>query len=193
MILGLSTATFTLVHVVISLIGILAGAVVLAEMIAGRRLAAWNAIFLVTTVVTSVTGFFFHADSFAGPQVIGGISLAALAVALFGALPECLRRDRAGLPKTVVPGGAGPPAIRAAVPRGAIHRARRLCDLGLSRRTAVSARVIRQRRGAPAERRGEFILEPLIGRPKAWKTRGRLTPSTRFSYWLQGIALDAGI
>ena len=70
-------------HVVISLIGILAGAVVLAEMIAGRRLAAWNAIFLVTTVVTSVTGFFFHADSFAGPQVIGGISLAALAVALF--------------------------------------------------------------------------------------------------------------
>ncbi len=83
MILGLSTDTFTLVHVVISLIGILAGAVVLAEMIAGRRLAAWNAIFLVTTVVTSVTGFFFHADSFGPPQVIGGISLAALAVALF--------------------------------------------------------------------------------------------------------------
>src|SRR5260370_21615840 len=82
MILAMSTATFTLVHVVISLIGILAGAVVLAEMIAGRRLGGTNAVFLVTTVATSVTGFFFHSAGFGPPQVIGVISLVALAIAL---------------------------------------------------------------------------------------------------------------
>ncbi len=83
MILGMSTATFTLVHVVISLIGILAGGVVLAGMIAGRRLGGLNAVFLVTTVITSVSGFFFPSASFGPPHVLGVISLVALAVALF--------------------------------------------------------------------------------------------------------------
>ncbi len=83
MILGMSTATFTLAHVVISLIGILAGAVVLAGMIAGERLGSANAVFLVTTVATSVTGFFFQSAGFGPPQVLGVISLVALAVALF--------------------------------------------------------------------------------------------------------------
>jgi hypothetical protein len=82
MILGMTTATFTLVHVVISLIGIVTGAVVLAEMIAGRRLGGWNAVFLVTTVATSVSGFFFHSASFGPPHVVGLISLVVLAVAL---------------------------------------------------------------------------------------------------------------
>ncbi len=83
MILGMSTATFTLAHVVISLIGILAGAVVLAGMIAGGRLGSANAVFLVMTVATSVTGFFFQSAGFGPPHVLGVISLVALAVALF--------------------------------------------------------------------------------------------------------------
>jgi len=83
MILGMSIATFTLVHVVISLIGILAGFVVLAEMLAGGRLDVWNAVFLATTVATSVTGFFFPSTTFGPSQMVGVISLVALAVALF--------------------------------------------------------------------------------------------------------------
>ena len=59
MIWGLSTATFTLVHVVISLIGIFTGFIVVWGMLAGKRLNAITGIFLVTTVATSVTGFGF--------------------------------------------------------------------------------------------------------------------------------------
>jgi magnesium-transporting ATPase (P-type) len=82
MIFGISTATFTLVHVAISLLGILAGFVVLAAMISDRWTRGWNGLFLVTTIATSVTGFMFH-SAFGPPHVIGVISLVVLAVALF--------------------------------------------------------------------------------------------------------------
>ena len=49
-------STFTLFHVVISLVAIAAGFVVLAGLLRGQRLDAWTAIFLVTTIATSVTG-----------------------------------------------------------------------------------------------------------------------------------------
>jgi hypothetical protein len=82
MILGMSTATFTLVHVVLSLIGIVSGIVVLRGMIAADRLAGWTALFLATTVATSVTGFCFSTATFDPPKVVGIISLQALAVAI---------------------------------------------------------------------------------------------------------------
>jgi hypothetical protein len=82
MILGLSTSAFTLVHVVISLVGILAGAIVLVAMIGDKRLDGWNVLFLVTTVATSATGFLFHSTSFGPPHVVGAISLVVMAVAL---------------------------------------------------------------------------------------------------------------
>ena len=66
MILGLSIAAFTLFHVVLSLIGIAAGLIVMVGMWAGNRLDGWTALFLATTVATSVTGFLFHSASF-GP------------------------------------------------------------------------------------------------------------------------------
>ena len=75
MILGLSIASFTLFHVVLSLIGIAAGLVVMAGMWAGKRLGGWTALFLATTVATSVTGFLFHSAKFGPPHVIGLISL----------------------------------------------------------------------------------------------------------------------
>ena len=59
MILGMSLATFTVVHTILSLIGIVTGLVVLLGMLGGRKLDSWTAIFLATTVLTSVTGFFF--------------------------------------------------------------------------------------------------------------------------------------
>src|SRR3982074_1601900 len=82
MILGLSTSTFTLVHVALSLIGIVAGAIVLVGMFGAKRHEGWAALFLATTVLTSVTGFFFHSASFGPPHVVGVISLVVLAAAI---------------------------------------------------------------------------------------------------------------
>jgi hypothetical protein len=83
MILGMSTATFTLFHVVLSLIGIVAGGVVaVGRLLGAKPMPNWTLLFLVTTVATSVTGFFFH-SAFGPPHVIGIISLVVLAIAIF--------------------------------------------------------------------------------------------------------------
>ena len=57
MIWGMTTSTFTNLHVVMSLIGIATGLIVLYGLLTPKRLDGWTAIFLVTTVLTSVTGF----------------------------------------------------------------------------------------------------------------------------------------
>ena len=82
MILGMSTAAFTLLHVVISLIAIACGGVVTIGLWRAQRVPGWTAVFLVTTIATSVTGFFFHSKSFGAPHVVGVISLVILAIAL---------------------------------------------------------------------------------------------------------------
>jgi hypothetical protein len=75
-------STFTLIHVVISLIGIAAGLVVVYGFVVGQRLSAWNAVFLVMTILTSVTGFFFPFHGVTPGIVVGVISLVVLAVAV---------------------------------------------------------------------------------------------------------------
>jgi hypothetical protein len=82
MILGMSTATYTLLHVLISLVGIGSGLVVMFGFLTGKRLDGWTAVFLATTVLTSVTGFGFPTDHLLPSQVIGIISLVMLAVAI---------------------------------------------------------------------------------------------------------------
>jgi len=82
MILGMSLATFTVVHTVLSLIGIAAGLVVLLGMLGGRKLDSWTAIFLATTVLTSATGFLFPFNKLLPSHVVGIISLVVLAIAL---------------------------------------------------------------------------------------------------------------
>ena len=82
MILGMSIATFTLVHVVLSLVGIFAGTVVLFGMFSANRLDGWTALFLATTILTSVTGFFFPRDQLLPSHVLGILSLAVLAVTI---------------------------------------------------------------------------------------------------------------
>src|SRR4051812_38829471 len=52
MILGLSTSTFTLIHVLLSLVGIASGFVVLYGLITARRYDRWTLLFLSTTVAT---------------------------------------------------------------------------------------------------------------------------------------------
>ena len=84
MILGMSTSTFTVTHVVLSLIGIFSGIVVLFGMLSSNRLTGWTALFLASTVLTSVTGFFFHSEHFGPPHVVGVVSLVVLAVAILG-------------------------------------------------------------------------------------------------------------
>ena len=59
MILGMSLETFTLVHVIITLVAIVTGLVVMFGMLGSHRLPGWTAIFLLLTVLTSVTGFRF--------------------------------------------------------------------------------------------------------------------------------------
>ncbi len=82
MILGMSTAAFTTLHVFISLVGIFSGVVVVLGMCNGQRLPGWTATFLLTTIATSGTGFLFHSSSFGPPHVIGVLSLVILAIAL---------------------------------------------------------------------------------------------------------------
>jgi hypothetical protein len=85
MILGMSLSTFTTVHVVLSLIGIVSGFVAVYGMLSGNRLDWWTPLFLVTTVLTSVTGFMFPLSGLTPAATFGIISLAVLAIAL-GAL-----------------------------------------------------------------------------------------------------------
>jgi uncharacterized membrane protein SirB2 len=82
MIFGMTTETFTLVHVVISLAGIGSGLVVVFGLLAGKRLDGWTALFLVTTVATSVTGFGFPFDHLLPSHKVGIISLVVLAIAI---------------------------------------------------------------------------------------------------------------
>ena len=83
MILGMSVSTFTTVHIVLSLIGIVSGLIVLVGLLCRKRPGGCTMLFLATTVLTSATGFFFHSASFGPPHVIGVISLVVLAVAIF--------------------------------------------------------------------------------------------------------------
>src|SRR4029453_3548080 len=80
MILGMSVETFTFVHVVISLVGIMTGFIIVALMLQSAPIAGWNAFFLISTILTSVTGFVFPIKMFGPPHVIGAISLVVLAV-----------------------------------------------------------------------------------------------------------------
>jgi hypothetical protein len=81
---------FTLVHVVISLTGIFSGFIVLAGLLAGKRLNCWTALFLATTVATSVTGFMFPVHHFMPSHGVGILSLMILAVAIYARYPRHL-------------------------------------------------------------------------------------------------------
>jgi hypothetical protein len=84
MTLGLSLETFTIVHVIISLIGLVSGFVVLKGLLSSQRCGSWTALFLATTVLTSVTGFGFPFDHFLPSHWVGVISLVLLLFAILG-------------------------------------------------------------------------------------------------------------
>jgi hypothetical protein len=78
---GLTTSTLTFVHVLLSLVGIGSGFVVMAGLLGRAPLAEWTALFLITTVATSVTGFAFPVDRLLPSHMLGALSLVVLAVA----------------------------------------------------------------------------------------------------------------
>ena len=84
MVLGMPLATFTFLHVLISLVGIASGLIVLERFFRNRTLGVSNTVFLITTILTSVTGFLFPFKTFGSPaHIVGTISLLILAIALF--------------------------------------------------------------------------------------------------------------
>jgi hypothetical protein len=82
MMLGLSLSTFTWVHTALSLIALVAGIVVVIGLLAGRRFDGWIALFLLTAVLTSVTGFGFPFDKFLPSHWTGVVSLVVLAMSI---------------------------------------------------------------------------------------------------------------
>jgi hypothetical protein len=74
---------FTLFHVALSLVGIGSGFVVVFGLLASKRLDTWTPVFLVTTVLTSVTGFLFPVHHFLPSHAVGILSLVVLALAIF--------------------------------------------------------------------------------------------------------------
>ena len=81
---------YTIIHTLISLAGIFTGLVVLFGLLAGKRLGGWTKWFLITTVATSVTGFFFPFHGFTPAHGVGIISLVVLAVAIYARYPRQL-------------------------------------------------------------------------------------------------------
>ena len=83
MILGMSLAAYTELHVIISLLGIVSGLIVLASLLTGKLLRIVNALFLITTVLTSAGGYLFPFTHILPSHIIGAISLLILAVAIY--------------------------------------------------------------------------------------------------------------
>jgi hypothetical protein len=81
MILGMSLATFTTVHVIISLIGIVSGIIVMFGLLGSDRMPGLTAIFLLFTILTSATGFLFPFTQLLPSHMIGILSLVLLAIA----------------------------------------------------------------------------------------------------------------
>jgi hypothetical protein len=82
MILGMSTSAFTLLHVLISLVGIGSGLVVMYGFLNSKRLDRWTAVFLATTVATSVTGLLFPFHQLLPSHKVGILSLIVLTIAI---------------------------------------------------------------------------------------------------------------
>jgi hypothetical protein len=80
--MGFNLETFTVFHVVLSLVGIASGLVCAFGWLTGRRFHTWETVFLVTTAATSLTGFGFPFHTLLPSHIVGIISLAVLAGAV---------------------------------------------------------------------------------------------------------------
>ena len=83
MTLGLSLHAVTILHVVISLIGIVSGLVVLAGLFKSQSMPGMTALFLLSTILTNATGFMFPVEKLLPSHIIAIVSLVLLAIACF--------------------------------------------------------------------------------------------------------------
>jgi hypothetical protein len=83
MVLGMSIPAFTLLHVIITLIAIGSGLMIVGGMFASHRLPGTSALFWLTTILSSVTGFLFPIHGFTPALGVGIVACAVLAIALF--------------------------------------------------------------------------------------------------------------
>ena len=74
---------FTLIHVLISLVGITSGFGMLSGMLAGTHFPRWTSLFLATTIATTVTGFFFPFHGFTPALAVGILSMFVLLAAIY--------------------------------------------------------------------------------------------------------------
>ena len=84
MILSMSLSTFVTVHVIISLIGIVAGIIVMIGLLGSNRMPGLTAIFLLFTILTSATGFLIPpllSEKLLPSHIVGILSLVLLAIA----------------------------------------------------------------------------------------------------------------
>ena len=84
-------ATFTFVHVLLSLVALAAGFVVVGGLMGGGWFRGWIGVFLVTTVLTNVTGFGFPSTQILPSHVVAVLSLVVLAVAIVAYYGQHLR------------------------------------------------------------------------------------------------------
>jgi len=82
MVLGLSLSTYTLLHAILSLIGIAAGIAIVLGMLGSSHLPGATALFFVSMVLTDITGFFFPVAGVLPSHIVDAISLTALMVAI---------------------------------------------------------------------------------------------------------------
>jgi hypothetical protein len=78
--------TYTLIHVLLSLVGIAAGLVVLYGLLNAQRMPAWTQLFVWTTVATTLSGFGFPFNGFTpaiGTGIVSTLVLIFLLVALY--------------------------------------------------------------------------------------------------------------
>jgi len=80
MIFGMDTYTF--VHVLLSLIGIVAGFIVLFGLLTANRMSGWTAIFLATTLATTLTGFGFPYNGLTPAIGVGIVSTIVLVITI---------------------------------------------------------------------------------------------------------------
>jgi hypothetical protein len=80
--------SLVLIHVLISSVGIVSGFVVILGLTGGKRLDRTTSIFLISTVLTSLSGFILPAHKILPSHIIGLISLVVLAAAWFARYPR---------------------------------------------------------------------------------------------------------
>jgi|SRR5450756_322350 len=81
MVLGMSLSAFTTLHDIISLIGIVSGIIVMFGLLGSNRMPGMTAIFLLSTILTSATGFLFPFEKLLPSHMVGILSLVLLAIA----------------------------------------------------------------------------------------------------------------